>query len=142
MQDQNFSNHARYDPLYHFIAAPLIVAGLIGSLVNLSRSTADNRYAASLLVVAFISLLLTGYLVRIYALKAQDRAIRAEESLRHYILTGKPIDKRLRLGQIIALRFASDDELPELAKTAAEEGLNNKQIKQSIRNWRADHRRI
>lgn len=142
MQDQNFSNHARYDPLYHFIAAPLIVAGLIGSLVNLSRSTADNRYAASLLVVAFISLLLTGYLVRIYALKAQDRAIRAEESLRHYILTGKPIDKRLRLGQIIALRFASDDELPELAKTAAEEGLNNKQIKQSIRNWRADHRRV
>jgi hypothetical protein len=142
MQDQNFSNHARYDPLYHFIAAPLIVAGLIGSLVNLSRSTADNRYTASLLVVAFISLLLTGYLVRIYALKAQDRAIRAEESLRHYILTGKPIDKRLRLGQIIALRFASDDELPELAKTAAEQGLNNKQIKQSIRNWRADHRRI
>lgn len=142
MSDQNLSNHARYDPYYHFIAAPLITAGLIGSIVNLVNSAPDNRYSAALLVVVFLSLLLIGSLLRIYALKAQDRAIRAEESLRHYIMTGKAIDPRLRLGQIIALRFASDDELPELAKTAAEKGLDSKQIKKSIRKWRADTYRI
>ena len=81
-------------------------------------------------------------MLRTYALKAQDRAIRAEESLRHYILSGKPIDSRLRLGQIIALRFASHDELLALAQKAAETGMSGKEIKQSIKNWKADHNRI
>jgi hypothetical protein len=75
-------------------------------------------------------------------LKAQDRAIRAEESLRHFVLTGKPLDSRLRTGQIVALRFASDAEFPALAQKAAEEGLSSKEIKQSIQNWRADHYRV
>ena len=77
-----------------------------------------------------------------FALKAQDRAIRAEENLRHYVLTGKLLDKQLRMGQIIALRFASDEELPALAQKAAEENLSNKQIKAAIRNWRADTYRV
>lgn len=81
-------------------------------------------------------------MVRTYALKAQDRAIRAEENLRHFILTGKPFDSRLNIRQIIALRFASDEELPSLAKKAAEESLRSKQIKEEIKNWRADNYRI
>jgi hypothetical protein len=81
-------------------------------------------------------------MLRTYALKAQDRAIRAEESLRYFILTGKAIDTRLRMGQIVALRFASDNEFVALAEKAATEGLSGKQIKQLIQNWKADYRRI
>jgi hypothetical protein len=79
--------------------------------------------------------------IRSFPLKAQDRAIRAEENLRHYVLTGKLLDSRLRISQVIALRFASDDEFVALAKKAAEEGLNNDAIKREIRTWRADHHR-
>jgi len=92
--------------------------------------------------LVFFLLLVIGSLVRTYALKAQDRAIRAEENLRHFILTGKPFDSRLNIRQIIALRFASDEELPTLAKKAAEENLRSKEIKQQIKDWRADNYRI
>ena len=139
MSTQNFSNHARMHPPYHYVSAPLLFAGLIGSIVNLVNSKPDGYYSASLLVLVFVLLLLIGGMVRTYALKAQDRAIRAEESLRHFILTGKPFDSRLNIRQIIALRFASDEELPTLAKRAAEESMRSKQIKEEITNWREDN---
>ena len=120
MSEQNFSNHARMHPLFHYITAPLVFLGLIGSLVNLAKSDASSHYSAALLVIVFLILLFIGAMVRTYALKAQDRAIRAEESLRHFVLTGKPLDSRLRTGQIVALRFASDAEFPALAAKAAE----------------------
>lgn len=142
MTAQNFKTHARYHAPYHFVSAPLLLLGLIGSIVNLINSKPDNFYSASLLVVVFILLFLIGAMVRSYALKAQDRAIRAEENLRHYILTGKPFDSRLNIRQIIALRFASDEELPSLAKKAAEESLRSNQIKEQIKNWREDNYRI
>lgn len=129
-------------PPYHYVSAPLLFAGLIGSIVNLVNSKPDGYYSASLLVLVFVLLLLIGGMVRTYALKAQDRAIRAEESLRHFILTGKPFDSRLNIRQIIALRFASDEELPTLAKRAAEESMRSKQIKEKIKNWREDNYRI
>jgi len=129
-------------PPYHYVSAPLLIAGLIGSIVNLVNSKPDGYYSASLLVLVFVLLLLIGGMVRTYALKAQDRAIRAEESLRHFILTGKPFDSRLNIRQIIALRFASDEELPTLAKRAAEESMRSKQIKEEIKNWREDNYRI
>jgi hypothetical protein len=142
MTDQNFSNHTRYDPYYHFVTAPLVIVGLIGSIVNLIKCTPDTCYGASLIVLIFIVLLFLTSILRVYALRVQDRAIRAEESLRHFILTGKPLDRRLRLGQIIALRFASDEELEALAQKAVEEKLNGKQVKMAIRLWKADHHRI
>lgn len=142
MSEQNFSNHARMHPLFHYITAPIVLLGLIGSLVNLAKSDASSRYSAALLVIVFLALLFIGAMLRTYALKAQDRAIRAEEGLRHFILTGKPLDGRLRTAQIVALRFASDVEFPALAKKAAEENLSGKQIKQAIQQWRADYYRI
>jgi hypothetical protein len=142
MQEQNFSNHARYHGLYHFFTAPLVLIGLIGSSINYSNSAPENAYSASLLMLVFFILLILGWLVRGYALKAQDRAIKAEENLRHFILTGKPLDSRLRTGQIVALRFASDDEFPALAAKAAAENMSGKSIKQSIQHWRADNNRI
>lgn len=142
MSEQNFANHARYHPLYHYIFAPLSLVGLVGSLVILFNADAAGLYIASLRVLAFVLVFILGVLVRTYTLKAQDRAIRAEENLRHFMLTGKPLDARLRVGQIVALRFASDDELPSLAQKAAEERMGSKEIKQAINNWKADFYRV
>ena len=142
MSEQNFSNHARMHPLFHYITSPLVFLGLIGSLVNLAKSDASSHYSAALLVIVFLILLFLGAMLRTYSLKAQDRAIRAEEGLRHFMLTGKPLDSKLRTGQIVALRFASDAEFPALAAKAAEENLNGKQIKEAIQNWKADYYRV
>lgn len=142
MSTQNFSNHTRMHAPFHYVSAPLLLLGIIGSIVNLINSQPGNYYSASLLVLVFFLLLLIGSMVRTYALKAQDRAIRAEENLRHFILTGKPFDSRLKIRQIIALRFASDEELPALAKKAAEEKLRSKEIKQQINHWKEDNYRI
>ncbi|MFN5056097.1 MAG: DUF6526 family protein [Bacteroidota bacterium] len=142
MSTQNFSNHTRMHAPFHYVSAPLLLLGIIGSIGNLINSQPGNYYSASLLVLVFFLLLLIGSMVRTYALKAQDRAIRAEENLRHFILTGKPFDSRLKIRQIIALRFASDEELPALAKKAAEEKLRSKEIKQQINHWREDNYRI
>ncbi len=142
MSTQHYSNHVRYDPLWHFMAMPLTLAGLVASIVNLVRCSEANCFVSVLLVLLFFIIAILVAMVRSYGLKVQDRAIRAEEQLRHFILTGQPFDKRLRMGQIIALRFASDEELPGLAKRAVEESLTPKQIKQAIQHWRPDLRRV
>ncbi len=142
MQEQNFKNHIRLVANYHGVAFLLILAGLVGSIINLLHSDASSHYSAALLVVVFLVLSLLFWYARAFALRAQDRAIRAEENFRYFILTGKPLDKQLRMGQIIALRFASDEEMPALAKRAVDEKMSQKEIKMAIRNWRADHHRV
>lgn len=143
MADQNYKNHSRLVPLYHGAAFLLILAGLIGSVINLvNHHDPSNHYSASLLIIVFLVLLLLFWYTRAFALRAQDRAIRAEENFRHYILTGKPLDKQLRLGQIIALRFAPDEEFAELAKKAVKENMTPKAIKQAIQNWKGDYHRV
>lgn len=129
-------------PLYHYVTFLIVVAILIGSFVNLAHSAKENLYSASL--ISAISLVLVSFFwfIRSFPLKAQDRAIRAEEGLRHFILTGKPLDSRLRMGQIIALRFASDEEFPALAQKAVSNNMGSKAIKEAIQNWRADHHRV
>lgn len=143
MTEQNFKNHVRFIPIYHYVSGMLVLLGFIGSIVNFIKSFKhpENHYSAALLMVAFFLLVILFWYARAFALKAQDRAIRAEENFRHFILTGKPLDGKLRMSQIIALRFASDGEMPALAKRAVEENLSNKQIKQAIQNWRADYNR-
>jgi hypothetical protein len=142
MSQQNFANHARMVPGYHYVAFALWAALFIGSLVNLFHSTPDTHYSAALIVVMNILIVLIAYYARSFALKAQDRAIRAEENFRHYVLTGKPLNSGLRMSQIIALRFASDDEFVALAQKAVAENLSAKAIKQSITNWKADTYRV
>lgn len=142
MQEQNYKNHARLVPLYHYVAGMLVILGFGGSIVNLLQADAHTHYSAALIVVAFFVLILIFWYARAFALRAQDRAIRAEENFRHFMLTGKPFEKELRMGQIIALRFASDEEFPALAKKAMEEKMSQKQIKQAIQNWRADYHRV
>jgi hypothetical protein len=141
---QNFENHAKFVPAYHYVLGPIVLVTLIGSVVNLMQSMGDHErlYNASLIVaLAFVALLATA-LIRVFPLQAQDRAIRAEENLRHYVLTGKLLDRRLTVKQIVGLRFASDAEFPELAKKAAEANMPPKEIKRAVKTWRADFDRL
>ena len=144
MASQNYSNHRQFVPLFHAVLALLIVATLAGSVVNLVKSWGDHErlYSASLIVVISVCLLLLFWFCRTFPLKAQDRAIRAEENLRHYVLAGKLLDPRLETLQIVALRFASDAEFPELAKRAANEQLKPDDIKKAVRVWRSDLSRV
>jgi hypothetical protein len=97
---------------------------------------------ASLLVLAAFVFAVLWIYIRTFPLKAQDRAIRAEENLRHYVLTGKLFPAELKLPQIIALRFAPDSEYLALLDRAIKENLSNKEIKAAIQNWKADHHRL
>ena len=142
MKEQNFRNHSRYIILWTFITPLLLVAILGGSIVNLIHADAHTHYSAALILLISVVLPIIYWYARRFALKAQDRAIRAEENFRHFILTGKPLDNRLRMSQIIALRFAPDDEFPSLVKKAVEEKLKSKEIKAAIQNWKADHNRV
>jgi hypothetical protein len=144
METQSYANHRRFVPLYHFVLFGIIVLTLIGSLVNLYHSLGDHQriYSASLIVVIMFCLLLLFFFCRVFPLKAQDRAIRAEEDLRHYVLTGKLLDSGLSIRQIIGLRFASDEEFVALAQKAAAENLSEDAIKREIKHWRADTYRV
>ena len=143
MTEQNFKNHARFVPLFHLVTFLAIILLLIGSIINLVHSSHEqgNLYSASLIVLIALICASFFFFIRQFPIKAQDRAIRAEENFRHFILAGKPLDSRLSMGQIIALRFAGDDEFAALAKKAADENLSSKDIKQSVKNWRADNHR-
>lgn len=140
---QDYSNHRQMVPMYHYVLTLLLVVTLIGAIVNLLGSFGtENLYSASLILALTIGLLLTALFARTFALKAQDRAIRAEENLRHYVLTGSLADPNTTMRQFIGLRFAGDEEFVELARRAVEEGLSEGEIKKAVRSWRADLDRV
>jgi Family of unknown function (DUF6526) len=139
---QTYANHARLDPPFHYVLAPLTLIAIILSIVALVRHPGLDTI---LWLVMAIALFLTAWKARSYALKAQDRVIRLEERLRLAMLLPEAARPRiidLTEAQLIALRFAPDAELPALAMRALNEGLTNKQIKTSIQSWRADFFRI
>ena len=109
MATQNYGNHRKFVPLFHGVLLGMLVLALIGSCVNLYESWGDHvrLYSASLILVLNVCMLILAFCARTFALKAQDRAIRAEENLRHFAMTGKLLDPRLTMRQIIGLRFAS-----------------------------------
>jgi len=143
MANQNFKNHGRYILLWHFITPSVLLILIVMSIISLVHSH-KNAYDLHLwlpLILIPVVMLIFWWYIRLFALKAQDRAIRAEENFRNYIITGKPLDNRLRMSQIIALRFASDDEVVAFAARAADEKLSQKDIKLAIKNWKADYNR-
>jgi hypothetical protein len=144
MKSQNFANHGRVVPAYHFVLAPLLLATLAGSINNLIHAILDHRdlYNASLILALSIAGIFTAIFARVFALKAQDRAIRAEENLRHFAMTGKLLDARLQPLQIVALRFASDGEFVVLAQKAAQDNMKPVDIKRAVKIWRADDYRV
>jgi len=144
MKEQNFKNHSKIVPLFHWVTGACILLGLVGAIIDFVRaySHGQGRLTAALLVILFITAALLFWFVRTFALGAQDRAIRAEENLRYFSIAGKLLDSRLRLRQIIALRFAPNEEFIELANRAVNENLRPVEIKKAIKNWKADHHRI
>ena len=141
MKEQNFKNHTRLLLGYHGITAFAMIALLIGSIVNLATSAKENLYSASLITLISVIFLFMFWYTRTFALRAQDRAIRSEENFRYFILTGKPLPAGIKMSQVIALRFAPDAEMAELVARAVSENLTSKEIKQAIKNWKADHHR-
>lgn len=144
MKSQSYSSHRRLIPMYHFGVFSLVLALLIGAVVNLVKVDKNSEafYSASLVLIISIILFFLFFFIRIFSLKAQDRAIRAEESLRYFVLSGKLLDKRLSVKQIVALRFASDEEFVALTQRAAENDMKPNDIKKAIANWKGDFYRV
>lgn len=144
MQEQNFKNHVRYIPQYHFLLSSIILALNVLTVINLisALKTDSGIMEAAMFLLIAITLSISFLMIRGFPLKAQDRAIRAEENLRYFSLTGKLLDNRLTMSQIIALRFAADEELITLADRALKENLSKKDIKKAIQHWRPDHNRL
>lgn len=142
MQQQDFKSHKRFVIGYHLISFLLIVALIIGSIMNFMHSAQENLYSSTLLILAAVIFLLLFFYSRLFPLKAQDRGIRAEERLRYYILTSKTMSNGLTMRQIIGLRFASDEEFVALCERAEKENLSENDIKKVIKNWRADTYRV
>jgi hypothetical protein len=141
--EQNFKNHTRFVRGYHVILSLLLLSGLIGSTINLFGSFGtDQLYSASLILLLFLCCIMVTWYTRVFPLKAQDRAIRAEENFRHFILSGKPLPSGLHASQIVALRFASDEEFLDLVQKALAENMTNKAIKLTIKNWKPDYHRV
>jgi hypothetical protein len=139
---QNLENHARYDPPYHFVLSIVLLANLIVSIVYVVRHPC---FYSAWFVVLSVAAIIAWFRLRTYPLKVQDRVIRLEERLRLQELAPAEWHSqiyRLTEDQLIGLRFAADDEVVELAKQALEHNLNRKQIKERIKDWRADHWRV
>jgi hypothetical protein len=121
----------------------ILLLSFIGACVILYHSfERPAQHHVAMLIAAVCVGAIGGLLqCRQFALKGQDRAIRAEENLRHFALTGKLLDPRLTIRQIVAVRFASDDQLVELAREAAEQSMAPDAIKRAVKNWRADFHR-
>ena len=144
MERQSYAKHSKVVTPFHRILFPIVALSFIGSIVNLVQSVGDHSrlYNASLITALSAAMVMLFFFCRVFPLKAQDRAIRAEENLRHYVLTGKLLDPRLTVKQIVGLRFASDAELPDLARKAADEELSPDAIKRAIQNLKPDHDRL
>jgi len=140
---QNFENHTRWVPTYHYVLAPIVLINLIWSLYKVVVDFSADRVMGLLLSVGFLLLF---YHSRQFAKTVQDRVIRLEMRLRLERIL--PPDLRARINdftlkQLIALRFASDAELPDLAKKVLNENLTDgTAVKRMIRNWQPDLLRV
>ncbi len=139
---QTYANHVKWVPLFHYVALPLLginlVLALVGLLDGITVETL-NRVGAA------VGLMLALLFARVSALKAQDRVIRLEERLRMERLLPddlKPRIDEVSTAQLVALRFAGDDELAGLVRRALDEKADQKTIKQAIENWRPDYQRV
>lgn len=140
---QNFATHTRWHPPFHFFLMPVLLFNFLWSVLQLYRYPGWNNGEHVLLAVALI---IMGFLTRINPLKAQDRLIRLEEQLRFQRVLSADQAKRasnLPVGQIVALRFAPDEELSGLVQQVLDGKLTtSKEIKQAIKNWRGDYFRV
>lgn len=141
MSNQSSNNHKRWVPTYHFATFGLLFACLVMAVLSFFEMEGCGWMLPTWRVLLTLSLVSVAFHARAFALKVQDRAIRAEENLRYFQLSGKRLDPNVRLRQLIALRFASDAEFVTLADRAVAEKLEPAAIKAAIQNWRADRHR-
>jgi hypothetical protein len=145
--EQSYRNHRKFVPLYHFVTSGVLLLNLVWTLYRLVRGLPGvplfDRVLAVLVALALFSIYAYA---RLFALRVQDRVIRLEMRLRLARLLPPDLQPRigeLSTGQLIGLRFASDDELPELARKVLDERIRSREaIKQLIRRWEADHLRL
>jgi hypothetical protein len=143
MSEQNFENHAKTVPPFHFFAIPIMLINFLWSLFRLKSLGFSFEGVFGVLLAAALVVLL--FSARLFALAVQDRVIRLEERLRYAQVLPADLQARageLTLGQIISLRFASDAELPALARKVLDDKLTErKAIKQLVKSWRPDYLR-
>ena len=145
MAIQNYKHHIRYYITHHFIFYPLVL--IAASACFYCAITTENmqRLLWIALAGAFLTITWLSYMLRQhYALNNQNRIVRLEMRFRYYVLTQnrlEPLESKLSFGQIAALRFASDEELPALVQRTLNENLSSDDIKKSIHVWLPDHMR-
>src|SRR6201996_4672262 len=142
---QNYRNHARFEPMFHFFVAPVLLINLIVAIVVLVRRLPHHIWLDSWLLIMAIALSLPPGIARSYPARVQDRVIRLEENLRYQRLLQPELaaaTQSLTLAQIIALRFASDAELPTLVQRTLREHLPPKTIKQPNPHRRSEILRV
>lgn len=139
---QSFKNHARFVPAFHFFVAPVFLLNIVWSIVLVVRGFSFGTIVSLLVAIALFVLALTA---RIFALTVQDRVIRLEMRLRMQQTLPPDLTPRIpefTVSQLVALRFASDAELPDLARKVLQENLTErKAIKALVRDWQPDHLR-
>ena len=142
-QGQNFSNHTRFVPPFHYVALPILLVNFVSAVVGLFNGI---TFDASLHVLVAVALIIVALFARVFALKAQDRVIRLEMRLRMRELL--PDDRQGRINdftptQMVSLRFAGDAELPELARKVLDENITKTtSIKKMITDWQGDYFRV
>ena len=139
---QTFSNHAKFDPAWHFFVVPVLLINVIVAGYYLFRYPG---FMGAWVLVVSVALFINSGRMRSYATHLQDRIIRVEERLRLASVLPEPL--RSRIGeltddQFVGLRFASDAELPALVKRALDEKLSRADIKKAVTNWRPDYSRV
>lgn len=142
-QGQNFANHTRFVPAFHYVALPILLVNFVSAVVELFNGI---TFDASLHVLVAVALIIVALFARVFALKAQDRVIRLEMRLRMRELL--PEDRQGRINdftptQMVSLRFAGDAELPELARKVLDENITKTtSIKKMITDWQGDYFRV
>ena len=146
---QTLANHTRWDPPYHFYVVPIFGLALILTLIHffahITHGDIHDHIHAVLLILLAVAFLIWLVKTRFYALKVQDRVIRLEERLRLTQLLPDALRSRipeLTEGQLVALRFASDAEIPKLVERTLKENLSSADIKKAIQTWRPDYWRV
>jgi hypothetical protein len=144
---QTLKTHVRLDPPFHFFLLPVAAGNIVLEIYHLIRAIIAGVFHFSLAwnVVLALAFAVVIFKFRLYALKAQDRVIRLEERLRLTTVCAEPMRSRigeLTEGQLIALRFASDEEVGALAGKALSDSMRSADIKKAIKNWRPDYFRV
>ena len=145
MKKQQYSNHAKSYPLHHFVFYPLLGVAAIWSGMNIRKHPDDADLWLAITIVFLLMGLLSFMMRQHYGLMMQDRVIRVELRLRYFQLTQKRLEEmesKLSLAQLVALRFASDEELPQLLRWAADENISASEIKKAVKNWQPDYDRV